>query len=143
MTNCAAVETAQTEIVWDRDDLISAISDTYKEIHGIRPRWFDFDSMTYEQLEAEAERMAEESERAWEQEKLDIIEAEKDHESAIGDMINYGAADRKTALRWMYQADTFYGSRCVESWLYSEGLSGSKRWTQYFNEIMEVVEFKS
>lgn len=44
----------------ERDDLISYISDTYKELNGIRPRWMPFDEMSMEELRAEAEKLDDE-----------------------------------------------------------------------------------
>ena len=38
MTNSKVILTAE-----QRDDLISCMWDGYKEIHGIRPRWIDYD----------------------------------------------------------------------------------------------------
>ena len=38
MTNSKVILTAE-----QRDDLISCMWDGYKDIHGIRPRWIDYD----------------------------------------------------------------------------------------------------
>lgn len=57
-----------------RDLLAETISDFYKEVHGIRPRWYDFDTMTLEEMEAIYDRLSAEAaaererEREWERE---------------------------------------------------------------------------
>lgn len=45
-----------------RRDLIATYSDTYKEIHGIRPRWVDFTDSSISDIEAELSRLYKESE---------------------------------------------------------------------------------
>ncbi len=35
---------------FDRDMLIGSISDAHKDLHGIRPRWYNWDEMTTEAL---------------------------------------------------------------------------------------------
>ena len=46
---------------WDelsrKEQIASIYSDVFKEKHGIRPRWMDFESMTDEAAEAELERL--------------------------------------------------------------------------------------
>lgn len=41
----------------ERNDLISYISDEYKGLHGIRPRWIKFSEMTLQELREEANRL--------------------------------------------------------------------------------------
>lgn len=43
--------------------------DFYKEIHGIRPRWYDYSKMTAEQIEGEIDLLVKEQEYQIEQEK--------------------------------------------------------------------------
>lgn len=90
-----------------RDMVISCISDTYKDIHGIRPRWMNFDGMTFEQLgdlltelqkEAEEEYMRLD---AWE------VEQQKKKDKKIAELIEMGAGDKETAKRWLEQADVW------------------------------------
>ena len=46
---------------WNRDDLVGYISDRYKELNGIRPR-FNWDEWSTEELEAESARLRREKE---------------------------------------------------------------------------------
>lgn len=43
----------------ERDDLISYIWDAYKDLHGIRPRFMNFDAMSIEDLRKEADFLSE------------------------------------------------------------------------------------
>ena len=44
----------------ERADLQSYISDTFKAIHGIRPRWMNLNDMSLEDLRAEAQSLEDE-----------------------------------------------------------------------------------
>jgi hypothetical protein len=41
-----------------RDGLVAYIWDAYKDLNGIRPRWINFDAMSLEELEAEANSLS-------------------------------------------------------------------------------------
>lgn len=45
---------------YERECMLGYISDTYKELNGIRPRWIDFDSMTTAEMAAMCEKLSEE-----------------------------------------------------------------------------------
>jgi len=44
----------------EREDLASYISDTFKAINGVRPRWWDFREWSLNDLRAEAESLEDE-----------------------------------------------------------------------------------
>lgn len=77
---------------WNRDDLVGYISDTYKELNGIRPRFFDWDAMTIQELEAEADALSAQVEYEIHRDRLEM-------EAALGAMLEY-APDFETAQRW-------------------------------------------
>ena len=77
-----------------KQDMAQFIWDQYKGIHGIRPRWIDFDSMSVEELTDMA----------------DSLVAEQDTEdSYLEDEANKICEDlgldRETYDRWMKDAD--------------------------------------
>lgn len=82
---------------YERHNDESYISDSYKEVHGFRPRWINFDIMSDEAVRALAERMDNEAREAQEREG-------RQHEEEIASMMEHGAPDRETALRWMEAA---------------------------------------
>ena len=47
------------------------IYDLYKEVHGIRPRWYDFDSMSYEEMKKLYDGLLEELESQQEADKTE------------------------------------------------------------------------
>jgi hypothetical protein len=65
--------------------------EVYRDIHGIKPRWIDYDSMTTEEIEEELDEMSN--------------GAVREYEAAIEAAIAAGAPDRETAIRWMGEAE--------------------------------------
>lgn len=76
---------------WNRDDLIGYISDRYKELNGVRPR-FAFDQWSIEELEAECDSLSAQIEYEIHRDRLEM-------EAALGAMLEY-APDFETAQRW-------------------------------------------
>lgn len=64
----------------DRDEYISLISDTYKDVHGVRPRFYKWSEMSLGQLQDEYNRLAD---IVGEQ-----IRAEREHEQAVMDALD-------------------------------------------------------
>lgn len=64
-------ETALNEEL--HQELSSVHFDFYKEVHGIRPRWFNYKAMSVEQLEEEIKQLKSEhdAQMAWEKELRD------------------------------------------------------------------------
>ena len=94
MTNIYNAPTAQ-------EILGNELSDKFKAIHGMRPRFYLFDAMTVAELESEIER-------------LGAYQCVSDHQAEVCDYtycgydydgvaacISYGAADEAMALRWL------------------------------------------
>ena len=85
---------------WDqlseREQLETIYSDAYKDAYGFRPRGHVFD--TVEELRAAIElRIAEEKES--------MRRAMLEFEARVASVIETGASDRATALRWIADAD--------------------------------------
>ena len=79
--------------------------DMYKDAHGVRPRGINTSSWTEEDFIKEFDYLG----KVIEEQAAARREAEKgavrDFEARIGEMINLGANDRETALRWIHEAD--------------------------------------
>lgn len=79
--------------------------DMYKDAHGVRPRGINTSSWTEEDFIKEFDYLG----KVLKEQAAARCEAEKgavrDFEARIGEMINLGANDRKTALRWIHEAD--------------------------------------
>lgn len=85
----------------EREDLISYISDTYKELNGIRPRWMPFDEMSLADLRKEADKLADEVQDSMCQENDAPWEA------------RYAAEDAEKAAREAAEQEL----ACEEQWL--------------------------
>lgn len=90
----------------ERDELINYIYDGHKDAYGFRNRGYDFDSMSMDELKAEADRISDAVEA--ENKRMDEYYANNkaELEKRIEDtMKNLGASDRQTAIRWILGAE--------------------------------------
>jgi len=89
----------------EKNDCLMWISDLYKDVHGFRPRTWDFNAMSFEELTDFVNSLSEQAEEQDRQEKewaeICLVEFKK----SLQNVIDSGAGDRKTALRWMLQGD--------------------------------------
>ena len=76
------------------------ISDLYKDVHGFRPRGYNFETWSFQELTDFVNGLSEQAEKEAEYEK----QAE---EKSIADVMSLGV-DKKTALRWLDDADAHY-----------------------------------
>lgn len=86
------------------EQLAATHYDFYKDVHGIRPRWMNYDAMTEEQIEKELDQLSIEAERQ-------RVEEEQRHkmntsvlENRIQALIDSGAKTREGAIRWLHEA---------------------------------------
>lgn len=89
----------------EKEQLVASHYDFYKVVHGVRPRWMDYDSMTEDQLRQEMEYL---SIQAEEQEKLELAaeaHAIEKFEARVAELITMGAQDRATAIRWIRDSE--------------------------------------
>jgi hypothetical protein len=107
-----------------KESMYGYISDASKDAQGFRTR-FDYTTRTAEELMAEAVY--------WEGQVVitmaedDIREAgcKVEFEAAIASTIENGAADRNTAIRWMYEGECIAENwnMGTEHWLWNWGIS--------------------
>lgn len=88
-----------------REQLEAFIWDTYKEAHGFRPRFVDFASMSYDELEKFAIQCDKEAKEAYEAEQQAEKEALQKFEAEIFYLQTLGAGSREDAIRWKLQAE--------------------------------------
>ena len=84
----------------DRNDVMMWVSDLYKDVYGVRPRYYNFNAFSNAELADFVNDLIEERER---EAQIESEAAEK----AIADVMSLGA-DKKTALRWLDQADAYF-----------------------------------
>ena len=90
--------------------------DMHKDAYGVRPRCIDTSSWTLEQFEAEfvilGQAIAEaEIERQNSEEKATVV-----FEQRIQSLIQLGAKDRATAMRWIHEAESTNGDDDYLAW---------------------------
>lgn len=88
-----------------RDELAAMHYDFYKDVHGIRPRWYNYDAMTVAELEAELAALDSEAKVEFARQAAAEQAAAHDFEIRVQQLISAGARDRATALRWIHEAE--------------------------------------
>jgi hypothetical protein len=89
---------------YERESLISYISDAHKDAYGFRPRGYNYAEWSMAQLEAEADRLSDAVTHAIEAEQVRENQAIADFEQSIENLIKMGAGNRATAIRWICDA---------------------------------------
>jgi hypothetical protein len=91
-----------------KEQLVAMHYDFYKDVHGIRPRWMNYDEMTEEQLEAEMEQLGRESEIQRQEEEKRQRVAIKEFEERVANLM-HGSTNRKRVIEWLMQAEDVQG----------------------------------
>jgi hypothetical protein len=86
---------------YERESLISYISDAHKDAYGFRPRGYNYAEWSLAQLEAEADRLSDAVTNAIREREFDEAREVEALEVKIADLMDMGARDRKTAIRWI------------------------------------------
>ena len=124
-----------------RKDLELFIYEEHKTAFGVKGRHYDFESMTMEEIRAEAQYIADACDRAF-KEEAEMLERDiASLEEEIATVISYGAGDRETALRWMTDSETFYHGQCVEHWVWNKGVLFSDYGRKLVKELADIVKF--
>lgn len=124
-----------------RKDLELFIYEEHKTAFGMKGRHYDFESMTMEEIRAEAQYIADACDRAY-KEEAEMLERDiASLEEEIATVISYGAGDRETALRWMTDSETFYHGQCVEHWVWGKGVLFSDYGRKLVKELTDIVKF--
>ncbi len=102
-----------------RDQLAATHYDFYKDVHGIRPRWMNYDAMTEEQLEQELDQLSREAEvQAAEEAEAQKIAIAK-FEDRVANLMHTGT-NRQRVIVWLMDAEDVNGD--TEYFCYLNGL---------------------
>ena len=126
---------------YERHSLISYISDAHKDAYGFRPRGENYYEWSTEALTEEADRLSEAVTRAIEAEEVEKNQAVERFENTVQNLIKIGAGNRATALRWLTDAETFYGYQCVESFVWSHGILFTDYGRNLVTELADIVTY--
>ena len=89
----------------DREDNILYIWDAYKSVHGVRPRWLDFNTMTSVEINDFAIQLRADVKESIRHEEAKEQRAKKKFEKAIALCLSSGAKTRKQAIKWLVDAE--------------------------------------
>ena len=123
----------------------NTISDLYKDARGFRPGeyWLNqWNASTEEEKQTTWDSLIVELEEEIERVRQMEEAAIKDFESAINLNVALGAADRKTALRWMTSEEEFYNDQCVEHWVWNQNILFTDYGRDLVKELKSIVTFK-
>ena len=125
--------------MYDFDDNI--FSDLHKDAYGFRPRGHEY----YEAAPARKQeiwvKVCEDLEVAQDEEARREQEAVAEFKAQITKVIEAGAGNRITALRWMTSTETFYHSQDVEHWVYNQGILFTDYGRELVKELESIVEY--
>ena len=85
--------------------LVAEIVDTHKEAYGFKPSWTHLMSLSMEELEEESRQVSDAAQAVYEEEEQQKADSAKEFEDRIQVVIESGAGDRATALRWIMDAE--------------------------------------
>ena len=126
----------------ERDELATYIYDEHKTAFGCKGRHYDFDSMTLEELKAEADYISAAAKEQMDLEAAQEARALEAFKALVQETIANGAGDETTALRWLTANDTFYHGQCVESWVWDQGILFTDYGRELVKKLMTIVEFR-
>ena len=125
--------------MYDFDD--SIFSDLHKDAYGFRPRGHEYFDAAPERKQEIWVRVCEDLEASQEEESRREQEAVAEFKAQITKVIEAGAGNRITALRWMTSTETFYHSQDVEHWVYNQGILFTDYGRELVKELESIVEY--
>ena len=126
-----------------RNEVLSWISDLYKDVYGIRPRGYNFNEWSDDELEAYTDQLIAQLKENEELERLQEEADVKSFEEQVQKTIEIGAGDRKTALRWLFSGEEYDQGEYVTDWdvdgfLYRKGIVHSDLGKEVKKELLEI-----
>ena len=120
-------------------------SDLHKDVYGYRPReaaMEDWNSRTPRQKNELYNALCDELEEVTRDDERRAARNVFEFTGEILDMIELGAKDRETALRWMTQEEEFHSEQCVSHWVWARGILFTDYGKQLVKDLLEIVEIK-
>ena len=115
---------------WDdlteKEQLLTYISDAYKDVYGCRPRGLYHDC-SVEELRSTLDRLVAEANAQYEEELKMKSDNWKDFHNELADLVNIGAKDFRQALAWDMDAEDVDGD--FEFYCYKKGFEYNKQHT--------------
>ena len=127
----------------EKDECLMWISDLYKDVYGIRPRGYNFHEWSFNELAGFVNDLSQQAEDDRKHEEKMEKEAEIEFNKRIQEIIELGAGDKKTALRWLFSGDEYDQGEYVTDWdvdcfLYGKGIVHSDLGKEVKKELLEI-----
>ena len=126
-----------------RNEVLGFISDLYKDVNGVRPRFYNFNEWSDSELEAFTDKLIAQLKENEELERLQEEADVKRFQDQVQKTIELGAGDRKTALKWLFSSEEYDQGEYVTDWdvdgfLYSQGIVYSDFGKGVRKELLEI-----
>jgi hypothetical protein len=134
--------TIATTSYTEREEAISIYSDQYKSAYGIRPRNYNWDAFTLEEIYAELDSIQVIIDRQIVEEEIWERASVVAFNELIEKTISLGAGNRETALRWLFDGATeeFSGYMDYEHFIYQQGIMHTKEGDAVIQELIEIYK---
>lgn len=113
----------------------------YKDVHGVKARWCDYTALPIATLETMLDSLDRERETYFLNKDREESDNAKKIEELIEKMLDVGANDRETAIRWYLQTFKLYNKYSLEEVMFSHGINPYSKFGQpIMNEMCSVCE---
>ena len=128
---------------FERSDVLSWISDLYKDVHGVRPRYINFNEWSDGELEVYTDKLIAQLKENEEQERLQEKANVKGFQDQVQKTIELGAGNRKTALKWLFSSEEYDQGEYITEWdvdgfLFNQGIIHSDFGKEVKKELLEI-----
>tara|TARA_B100001093_G_scaffold341800_1_gene326624 strand:- start:24030 stop:24476 length:447 start_codon:yes stop_codon:yes gene_type:complete len=127
----------------ERNECLMWISDLYKDVHGFRPRSYNFESFSFQELTDYVNDLNNMAEEQAKQEKEWAEKCVVKFKKNLKEVINNGAGDEETALRWMLQGDMGDSKEldmyAIESFTMQRGIDYTPYGDALENKLIKIV----
>lgn len=121
----------------------SIVSDLHKDAYGFRPGadfWSDWDSASSNTKQKVWDGLLVALEHSIERDRAEASAAAEEFMDRIEKMIEYGAADYETALRWIVDAEgPFENEQDIEHFVWKQGLLCCEFGRSLINDIKGIM----
>ena len=127
----------------EKNECLMWISDLYKDVYGSRPRNWNFELMSFQELTDFVNSLSEQAEEQANQETEWAEKCVVEFKKNLQKVINSGAGDEETALRWMLQGDMDDSNEldlyAVESFTMQRGIDSTSYGNALEKRLIKIV----
>jgi len=127
--------------MYDFDD--QTFSDLHKDAYGFRPRGHEYNTATPARKQEIWVQIVDDLEAAQIEEARQEQEAIAEFEVWVQQVIELGARNRETALRWMANENVFHHSQDIEHWVWKQGILFTDYGRDLLKELQGIVVFSN